>query len=393
MTCPNSAISSYRDLPIERLDADLLAKNPKLFHLVITDVPVENDFKLPADFLMEKDLIALNLSHNAMDSLRADAFPDSMPALARLNLQSNELKGLPRGLLARFPGLEQLNLSSNAIDSLPDGFFEGLKQPIQVLRLDANPGPDGDTTTVDFSMAARVVRTDTTDLNAPGPATIAVDVPLGSPADIEFEAYLFGASSGGSPVTATNQKAAGRLRLRAGATRSESLQITLVDTVPYFNVVEPSDEANTSAEMTVVPAGGAVEFSGLRLEASDIAAVRLFESGDLSMPRLLKPLPTIRLLRGNTDYLRGSVTNPDTRGRAILDLAEYFAPRDPSSQTITLTPDPNIEFGPVVNQVFVYDTTSVSPLAIDTIPTTKITLDPRSCSASCFDAGTPKCAD
>ena len=379
-----------RELPIEQLDADLVSKNPKLFSLTIADVPVENDFELPAGFLREQDLIALNLSNNGMDSLRADVFPDSMPALARLFLQRNELKGLPRGLLARFPGLEGLDLSSNAIDSLPDGFFEGLKQPIQVLRLDANPGPDGDTTTVDFSMAARVVRTDTTDLNAPGPATIAVDVPLGSPADIEFEAYLSGATSGFiDSVTATNQSSDARMLLRAGRTRSDSIQVTLVDTVPYVNFYVPSDVENTSAELTVVPAGGAVEFSGLRLEASDIATVRLFESGDLSMPRLLKPLPTIRLLRGDTDYLRGSVTNPDTRGRAIIDLADYFAPHDPSSQTITLIPDPNLEFFGAVNQIIAYDTASTSPLAIDTIYTTKITLDPHLvCSSGCFDVGT-----
>ena len=309
-----------------------------------------------------------------------------MPTLARLGLGNNKLTGLTRGLLARFPELERLDLSSNAIETLPDGFFEGLTRPIQLLLLGENPGPDGDTTTEDFAMRATIVRTDNTDLNTAGPATIVVDVPLGTPADIEFEAYLFGASSGGSPVTATNQKTDGRMLLRAGRTRSESLQITLVDTVPYFNVIDPSDVDNTSAELIVVPAGGAVELSGLRLE--DIASVRLFESGDLSMPRLLKPLPTIRLLTGDTDYGRFGITNPDLDGKATIDLGDYFAPQDASSQTITLVPDPILEFFGAVNQILAYDTTSTSPLAIDTIPTTMITLDPGSCSSGCFDVGT-----
>ena len=381
----------HLSLPIESLDADLLAKNPELFHLGIVG-DTENDLDIPTGFLQEQeDLIRLNLSRNGLDRLRADVFPDASPTLSQLSLSDNNLTILPAGFLSRFPALELLDLSSNAFESLPDGFFAGLERPIQRLFLHGNPGPDGDPTTEDFSMTARLVRTDNTDLNAVGPATIAVEVPLGSPTDIEFEALTFGGTFGFiESVTATNQETTHLLKLRAGRTRTDSIRITLVDTVPYFNVIEPSDVDNTAAEITIVPSSGTVDISSLRLEASDIAAVRLFESGDISIPRLLKPLPTIRLLRGGVNYsiFGGLIRNPDRTGKVIIDMADYFGPQNPSSQTISVLPDPNLEFGFAATQVFDFDTTSVSPLVIDTTLTTKIGLDPQSCSAYCFEVGT-----
>ena len=380
------------DMPWTSLDADLLTNNRQLFNLVLDSLLLDYETTLPTGFLANQDsLLALNLARNGLTDI-AGALPPRMPELFRLELDENAFASLPSGFLARFPGLESLDLSSNEFRSLPDGFFEGLTTEIQVLDLSDNPGPDGDRNTEDFSMTATLVRTDTSDVTAAGPATLAIDVPLGSPSDIAFDVFLFGASAGGSPVTPANQAAQGSLLLRAGTTRTEELQVTMVDTVPYFNVIDPSDQPNTSAEVTAVLRGGALDLSGLTVAEGGIDPLRLFASGAdsadaISMPRLLQPLPTFRLLRGGRDYRSGSVANPDRSGRVTVDLADYFAARDESS-TMTLYPDPNIELGVGVKQVFVHDTVSTSPLVVDTLPhPTRFVLDPSACgTADCFDA-------
>ena len=378
-------------MPLTSLDADLLANNQQLFNLVMNALFLDIGTALPPGLLANQEsLLALSLANNGLTDI-SDAFPERMPELARLYLQSNALMSLPSDFLSRFPALEQLDLSSNQLSSLPDGFFAGLTKEFRFLDLSGNPGPDGDPATEDFTLDAAIVRTDTSALAAPGPATIVVDVPVGTPSDTEFDLFLFGGSAGGSPVTETNQTAFGTVLLRAGSTRSEALQVTMVDTVPYFNVVEPSDEPNTSAEVTISLGGGALEIAGLRLEADDIEPIRLFESSTdaISIPRLLQPLPQIRLLRGNTNYFGRMIGfNPDLQGRATIDLADYVAPRDGSTQTISVYPDLNFEFPFGVKQTFVYDTTSTSPLVVDTLAhPTQFVLDPTECPvnpALCF---------
>ncbi len=391
---PELANLNMGAMPLASLDPDLLANNPKLFNLAMDTLLVVGRLDLPDGFLSEQDeLLKLSLRKNGLQNINPDAWPDSLPMLARFQLDVNELSGLPAQFLSRFPALEVLDLSSNNMTSLPDGFFAGLQRPIQVLDLRDNPGPDGDRMTEDFSLTASIVRVDTSSLSAPGPATLAIDFPVGTPADIEFEAHLFGAFVGETSADSAAQSPVGRLFLGAGRTRSDPIRITMVDTVPYANVVDPSDVLNSSAEVTVSSLGGAVELSGLRLEG-DFAPLLLFSSENITitMPAAVKPLPKFRLLKGG-NYKAASITaNPASDGSVTIDLAEYFSARDPTTSTITILPDPNLEYLLSVQQLIIYDTTSTDPVTVDTLAhPSKFVLAPSCISTSnCFALGSQK---
>lgn len=333
--------------------------------------------QLPSGFLADQDeLVRIDMpgyGGRGMSSLDIGLFPESLPDLTRLILRENRLTSLPSGLLARMPKLSELNLANNMFVTLPDGFFVGLESPISLLNLYGNPGPDGDTATFDFAFPIEIERVEGEDSDA-GPAELQVYASLGTPTDLSFELYAFGGYFG-SDATAAPVRAT--VELKAGKLRSEKVQLTLVDTIPYFNVVEPSDAPNYGAEVTAAPAGGSVGFNGFVIDASSADPVALFDAAapDASMPIAKRALPKLRLMRGGS-YYRSPPGNafpdgPTRDGTVTLDFADYFAPRS-AGGAISVTPDYNFEYLNSIEHIHIID-------GSDTIPTTDVRFSPVAC--------------
>ncbi|MYG50021.1 MAG: leucine-rich repeat protein [Gemmatimonadales bacterium] len=96
-----------------------------------------------------------------------------LSSLRELNVQNNGLAELPAGLFSGLTNLEWLFLPGNRIRSLPPNVFLGLSK-LRHVSLNRNPGTP-------FPLVVEIVRTDSQDLHAPGPARVAVRIAEGAP--------------------------------------------------------------------------------------------------------------------------------------------------------------------------------------------------------------------
>ena len=134
-------------------------------------------------------MFGLHLQNNALSDLPAESFA-GLPALARLDLSGNALGELPEGLLADLEGLMLLRLDGNRLQALPAGLFEGLPD-LRELHLQENPGAP-------FPLILEVLRVDSEDRAAPGPAELSLAAAAGTP--FELRAQL--SADGGTLSTA-----------------------------------------------------------------------------------------------------------------------------------------------------------------------------------------------
>ena len=186
-----------------------------------------------------------------------EALPDSFfagaPGVAHVGLERNRIASLPPGAFRDLPGLSVLRLERNRIDELPPGFFEGTADLTEV-RLERNPGAP-------FPLAIELERTDTANLLAPGPATIAMSVAGGTPFEV---AVAVGVRNGLPSTTA--------FAIAAGRSRSAEVVVTQAS----------GSREPTQVEMTNVPAvpNG---FSGLEVRSG--ASLVLFAKPDNDAPQ------------------------------------------------------------------------------------------------------------
>ncbi len=174
-----SGLSRLGDLRIgdnrlTELPPGLFSEVPALWHIVLnrnqlTELPPDLFSKTPA-------LQRLFLRDNLLTMLPPGIF-DGLPNLFRLDLGYNDLAALPPGIFAGTPMLAELSLEVNALAKLPPGLFANLSE-LEWVDLDGNPG-------VPFPVQPEFVRIDD-DLLAPGPARVAVRVPLGAPFAFEI---------------------------------------------------------------------------------------------------------------------------------------------------------------------------------------------------------------
>ena len=166
-------------------------------------------------------LVELWLYRNRISELSADVFSE-LPLLKRLVVWGNVLAELPPGVFSALEGLEELYLSDNQVTTvpsgvfsnlmalkvlsmhqnelaeLPNGVFAGLSELLS-LNLDHNPGAP-------FTLDVRMVRTDTADLAAPGPATVVLAVAEGAPFRMKIPLVIEGGSlSAAMPVIEKGQ--------------------------------------------------------------------------------------------------------------------------------------------------------------------------------------------
>lgn len=124
------------------------------------------------------NLFELVLSYNELKTLPADVLAE-LSQIYMLLLEHNQLAELPPNLLSGASNLWWLRLNHNQLKQLPDSMFVGFRR-LKSVWLNDNPGAP-------FEIPVQLVRTDTTDLSAPGPASIAFRIPDGAPNELQLE--------------------------------------------------------------------------------------------------------------------------------------------------------------------------------------------------------------
>ena len=172
------------------------------------------------------NLRGLALHDNFMTELPV-AIGDLPQSLEYLNLNNNRIEQLPPGGFSNFANLFELFLHDNRIAMLPDAAFEGLES-LHQLSLDRNPGAP-------FALELQLERTDTTDVTAPGPASLVVKLVEGAPFDIAVELQAEGATlSADTAFIATGTVASDPIRVTraAGSVGTVRVQLGTAPEVP-----------------------------------------------------------------------------------------------------------------------------------------------------------------
>lgn len=151
-------------------------------------------------------LQVLDLSENELNRLPYNLL-DQFPRLRAVDLRGNQLAELPTDIFSSPDSLEAMLASSNQLSELPVDLLSGLGK-LRWIWLHENPGSP-------FPFVLHLERTDTSDVAAPGPATVAVTVDEGAP--FAMEVTLYAPSASISPSTVT---------IATGATRSNLATVT-----------------------------------------------------------------------------------------------------------------------------------------------------------------------
>ena len=148
------------------------------------------------------NVTSLDLRLNPLTTIKAGAF-NGLSNLTKLDLEySNRNKGYLTTIEAgAFKGLSKLitlNLRDNKLKTLPTGVFEGLNS-LTWLDLRRNPGTP-------FTLILELVRTDTTDPVAPGPATVVVQLAQGAPFEMTVNLSVEGGTLSANTATIARGK-------------------------------------------------------------------------------------------------------------------------------------------------------------------------------------------
>ena len=259
------------------------------------------------------NLRQLQLVQNDFPSLPANIF-SGLQSLELLNLNHTGLTTLDSNIFSGLGKLQRLDLMLNEIGSLPAGIFSGLTD-LNALNLKFNPGAP-------FTLKLQLVRTDSTNLKAPGPATVKVRVAEGAPFEMRF-----GLSVEGGTLSAN------RIVITKGSIESSPITVT-------------ADGANAVTVNLGTPPAIPIDYSGIKMAVGE--SISLFTQ----LPGANQP-PTI------TTSIPAQVLSVNGSAR-ILDLSNYFS--DPDNDSLTYT---------AVSSVTSVATVGVSGTTLTIIPQTK----------------------
>ena len=167
---PNLQVLDLSDNPQMNLRADMFSRLSNLRRLGFHATELK---EIPPRLLSGlTGLEALWLDENRLSELPAGTFSD-LSGLRYLWLGGNEFTTLREGVFEDLGNLEYLRLEENRLTELPQRMFRGLTG-LWGLYLHDNPGAP-------FSLHLEALRTDNTDLLAPGPARVEIRLDEGAP--------------------------------------------------------------------------------------------------------------------------------------------------------------------------------------------------------------------
>ena len=220
-------------------------------------------------------LAELHMSETALESLPPGVF-SPLTGLTEVWMGHAELGSLPSAPFATLGELNILYLYQNQLSELPEDMFTGLSE-LEELELRENPGTP-------FTLSVHLERTDTTDLDAPGPAKVVAALAEGAPFSMKIPLSV----EGGTISTDT-------VVIERGENTSAEFTVTM-------------DSESDSG--TVVTAGPAPEIPddlhGIEVAADD--TLHLFQSGDDSSDGHPEP----------PEGVHGRSPNPGSPERSIV---------------------------------------------------------------------------
>lgn len=182
---------------------------------------------------------SLSLAGNQLTELPAGLF-SGLSSLWWLELSGNPINELPSGIFRGLSNLSGLVLVNTALGELPSDFLVGLGK-LHTLDLRANPGSP-------FGLPVHPVRVDDTDLAAPGPADVAVQVAQGAPFAMEAILFIEGVNLWVDTLDIETGSALSTIRTvthDSASMRGTSVTVLSVSTMPedirgvVFDVADP----------------------------------------------------------------------------------------------------------------------------------------------------------
>ena len=200
-----AGLSSLRVLGLENIDLDTLPEGL---------------------FAGLSSLELLYLHQNNLATLPERLFA-GLSRLQLLQLRQNNLAILPEGLFAGLSGLQSLLLEQNNLAALPTGVFAGLSS-LERLFLTDNPGTP-------FRLTVELQRTDSGNLAAPSPATVAIAVAEGAPFAMSVPLSVTGGElASEAAVLATGAQVSSPVGVTrsAGTTGNTSIAVGVLPEIP-----------------------------------------------------------------------------------------------------------------------------------------------------------------
>ena len=169
-------------------------------------------------------LTDLYLYNTQLRTLQRDVF-SGLSSLEDLDLDEGTLRVIEVGAFNGLSNLISLDLSENQLNTLPVGIFSGLSS-LMFVNLRSNPGAP-------FTLTLELARTDNTNLEAAGPATVKVTLAEGAPFDMNIRLSIEGGTLSVDIVTLTRgQTESDPITIRQNGTRVATVRLEIAPTIP-----------------------------------------------------------------------------------------------------------------------------------------------------------------
>ena len=170
------------------------------------------------------NLTDLNLNDAQLSRLSRDVF-SGLSSLKDLDLHGNPLREIEKGAFNGLSNLISLDLDENQLAKLPAGIFSGLSR-LDRLNLKDNPGTP-------FSLTLELIRTDNTNPNSPGPATVKVKLAEGAPFDMRIPLSVEkGTLSEDTATLTAGQTESDPITVRRNGTNFATVRLGTAPTIP-----------------------------------------------------------------------------------------------------------------------------------------------------------------
>ena len=170
------------------------------------------------------NLTDLNLNDGQLSRLSRDVF-SGLSSLKGLDLDGNSLREIEEGAFNGLSNLISLDLDENQLAKLPVGIFSGLSR-LERLNLQDNPGAP-------FSLTLELIRTDNTNRNSAGPATVKVKLVEGAPFDMRIPLSVEkGTLSGNTATLTAGQTESDPITVRQNGTNDTTVRLGTAPTIP-----------------------------------------------------------------------------------------------------------------------------------------------------------------